>query len=38
MKSTCFVVLPKSILEENIEEYVASLIKKYDMNLEVEPY
>lgn len=38
MRSTCFVVLPKGILEENIEEFVAGQIKKYDSNLEVEPY
>ncbi len=38
MRSTCFVVLPKGILEENIEEFVASQIRKYDMNIEIEPY
>ncbi len=38
MRSTCYVILPKGISENDIKEFIRNQISKYNINLEVEPY
>ncbi len=38
MKSLCYVVIPKNMDRNDINEFVKVQIKKYDINLEIEPY